>query len=77
MECSVEIENRRAEQPAVDRRVEREIGIAGMEIGDALDRGSPHRGDGAPVVQLVLDIPDERLVARDHDLRRPADRSRA
>src|SRR5262249_46750828 len=68
---SIEIENRRREQSAIDRRVERQIGIARMEIGDALHGGRADRGDGATVVPFVLEVSDEGLVARDHDRRRP------
>ena len=77
MEGGVVLEYRRAEQPAVDRCVEREIRIAGMEVGDTLDRGGSRDRDGPPVAQLVLSVPNKGLVARNHDGRSPPLRARA
>ena len=52
--------------------VEGDVGIAGVEVGDPLDRFDARGGHRAPVVQLCADVAQQSLVARDHDFGRPS-----
>ena len=61
-----------AQQRAIDGRIQLDVRVTGMEVCDTLDRVGPHRRHRAAVAQLRTDVPQQPLVAGDHDLRRPA-----
>ena len=70
-EGAVDVQDLGFEQRAVDRRVELELRHPWPEPVDVHERFRPHRGDGHPVVEFLVHIGQESLVAGDHHLLGP------
>ena len=56
---------------AVDRRIERDVRLARVEIRHPLHGLVAESRDRPPVVQFAADVPEQALMARDHDLGGP------
>ncbi len=71
-ERRVEVEDVARQERGVDGRVDGQVGVAAVELRQVLDLGDTHRSHGARHVELLAEIAEQAVVARDHDRRGPA-----
>ena len=67
----VQIENRAPDQGEIDRWIRRDVRVAALEVHDVLHLVGAEQAHGLRHLHFLIDIGEQRIVARDHDVRRP------